>query len=48
MDDRSFGIEVRRALLILLRAVEQRFGLGPQEPRQMPASERREPATARR
>jgi hypothetical protein len=48
MDERAFGIEVRRALLILLRAVEARYGLGSQEPRQPPASERREAALPRK
>ena len=48
MDDRAFAIEVRRGLIIILRAVEQRYGLGDQAARQTAASERREAATARR
>jgi hypothetical protein len=48
MDERTFWLEIRRAALNVARAIEQRYGLGPQEPRQPPASERREPTTARR
>jgi hypothetical protein len=33
MDERAFWLTVRRALLMVVRAIEQRFGLRPgQEP----------------
>jgi hypothetical protein len=45
MDDRAYAVELRRGLLIILRAIEQRYGLGDRQP---PARERREASTARR
>jgi hypothetical protein len=47
MDDRAFLTEIRRGLLILLRAVEQR--LSDQEPRQTtPTRDDRKPVTSGR
>jgi hypothetical protein len=34
LDDRAYAIELRRGLLILLRAIEQRYSLGRPEERQ--------------
>jgi hypothetical protein len=46
--DRAIAVEIRRSLLIILRAIEAKYGLGPQEPRQTTTSGPREPITPRR
>jgi hypothetical protein len=49
--DRAFWLEIRRAALTVVKAIEQRYGLGsvasPDE-RQTVTSDRRETATPRR
>jgi hypothetical protein len=46
MDERTFWLEIRRAALNVAKAIEARYGLGPQEPRQPPARDDRKVATS--